>query len=80
MPVPHAGTTSSATAGPAPGGKERKIRKRGVAVVEDEIDALSEGSLGRKVTRSALIVEDSGGALVSTPTRQETGEAGGLKY
>lgn len=77
VPVPRAGTTSGATAGPAPGGKERKIRKRGVAVVEDEINALSEGSLGRKVTRSALIVEDTGAALVSTSMRQQTGEAGG---
>jgi hypothetical protein len=65
--VPHVRATSG-TAGPAPAGKERKKRKR-APVVEDEIDALFEGSLGRKVARSALIVEDSGAALESTPSR-----------
>lgn len=51
VPVPHAGTTSGTTVGPAPGGNERKNRKRDVAMVEDEIDALFEGSLWRKVAR-----------------------------
>ena len=69
IPAPQAGTTSGTTVGPVSGGKERKKRKRGVAVVEDEIDALFEGSLGRKVARSALVVEDSGAALESTPLR-----------
>ena len=67
--TPHAETTSGTTVGPVSGGKERKKRKRGVAVVEDEIDALFEGSLGRKVARSALVVEHSGAALESTPLR-----------
>ena len=66
-PVPDARTTSGTAVGLAPSGKERKKRKRSVAVVEDEIDALFEGSLGRKVARSALVVEDSGIALESTP-------------
>ena len=65
--TPHAETTSGTTVGPVSGGKERKKRKRGVAMVEDEIDVLFEGSLGRKVARSALVVEDSGIALESTP-------------
>ena len=68
-PAPDARTTSGTAVGLAPSGKERKKRKRGVAVVEDEIDALFEGSLGRKVARSALVVEDSGIALESTPLR-----------
>ena len=68
-PVPDAGTTSGTTVGPVSGGKERKKRKRGVAAVEDEIDALFEGSLGRKVARSALVVEDSRVSLESTPLR-----------
>ena len=67
--TPHAETTSGTTVGPVSGGKERKKRKRGVAMVEDEIDVLFEGSLGRKVARSALVVEDSGAALESTPLR-----------
>jgi len=55
--------------GPAPGGKkERKKRKRGVSMVEDEIDALFEDALGRKVARSALIVGDLGAAPASTPS------------
>jgi len=55
--------------GPAPGGKkEREKRKRGVSTVEDEIDELFEGALGRKVARSALIVGDSGAAPVPTPS------------
>ncbi|KAF8270863.1 armadillo-type protein [Lactarius quietus] len=61
-PVPPAGTTS---------GK----RKRGGSVVEDEIDTLFEGTLGRKVARSALVVEESSPASESTPlgitTRKE---------
>ena len=68
-PVPDARTTSGTAVALAPSGKERKKRKRSVAVVEDEIDALFEGSLGRKVARSALVVEDSGAALESTPLR-----------
>lgn len=67
--TPHAETTSGTTVGPVSGGKERKKRKRGVAMVEDEIDVLFEGSLGRKVARSALVVEHSGAALESTPLR-----------
>jgi hypothetical protein len=66
--VPHARTTSG-TAGPAPAGKERKKRKRSAAMVEDEIDTLFEGALGRKVARGALVVEDSRAALESTPLR-----------
>jgi hypothetical protein len=38
-------------------------------MVEDEIDTLFEGALGRKVARGALVVEDSRAALESTPLR-----------
>ncbi|KAI9449635.1 ARM repeat-containing protein [Lactarius psammicola] len=64
-PVPY---TTSGVVGPAPGGKERKKRKRGVSKAEDEIDALFEGALGRKVARTALVVEDSGAAPAPTPS------------
>ena len=67
--APAQTTTSSSTAGPAaPGGKERKKRKRGVSMVEDEIDALFDGALGCKVARSALSVGDSGAAA---PEREQ---------
>ncbi len=66
-PVPYAGTTSRVV-GPAPSGKERKKRKRGVSMAEDEIDALFEGALGRKVARSALVVGNSGAAPPLMPS------------
>jgi len=37
-------------------------------MVEDEIDELFEGALGRKIARSALIVGDSGAAPAPTPS------------
>ena len=41
-------------------------------MVEDEIDVLFEGTLGRKVARSALLVENSGTAPAPTPLKIPT--------
>ena len=68
VPVPHAGTINGTTVWPVSVGKERKKRKRGIAVVDDEIDALFECSLGREVAPSVLVVEVSGAALDSEST------------
>ncbi|KAH9175142.1 ARM repeat-containing protein [Lactarius sanguifluus] len=83
--VPHAGTTSCVVE-PAPGGKARKKRKRDVSMVEDEIDALFEGALGRKIARSALAVglrsrsrADGLDCAESPHDGNEAGEAGGSK-
>ena len=65
VPVPHAGTINDTTVWAVSGGKERKKRNRGLAVVDDEIDALFECSLRRKVVPSAFVVEVSGAALDS---------------
>ena len=71
MPASSTGTTTGVV-GPTPGEKELKKRKRSVPMVEDEIDALFDGALGRKVARSALIVGDPGNAPAPTPLRTPT--------
>lgn len=71
MPASSTGTTTGVV-GPTPGEKERKKRKRSVPIIEDEIDALFDGALGRKVARSALIVGDPGNAPAPTPLRTPT--------
>ena len=70
--MPHLGMTSG-TVGHAPCGKERKKRKRDVAVLEDKSDALFEGSGARErgAHRSAGGVGDSE-ALASTPLKIPT--------
>ncbi|KAH9059317.1 armadillo-type protein [Lactarius vividus] len=65
--VSYAGKTSGVVE-PAPSGKARKKRKRGVSTVEDEIDTLFESKLGHKVARSALIMGDSEAALEPKPS------------
>ncbi|KAI9448557.1 ARM repeat-containing protein [Lactarius indigo] len=67
---PYVGTTNGVVE-PASGRKARKKRKRGVSLVEDEIDALFEGALGRKVARSALVRLLTLSGLPTTSTKQE---------